>query len=140
MSARPATGGGSPAVGATKRIILVVEDDPILRRVAQRILEKGGYIVHVEGGASGALDFLARHHETVRLMLTDLMMPGMSGIELTREVRRSYRSVRLLLTSGHSAESLAAEVEQDPDLPTISKPCTVNELLDLVHTLLDQVD
>jgi CheY-like chemotaxis protein len=85
-------------------MVLVVEDDEDVRQVAVEILESLGYRVLVAENGIEALTILARD-EPIRLLFSDVVMPGgLSGIELAREVRRLHQDIRILLTSGYTAE------------------------------------
>jgi CheY-like chemotaxis protein len=94
------------ADGDGAAMVLVVEDDEDVRQVAVEILESLGYRVRVAENGLEALSILARD-EPIRLLFSDVVMPGgLSGIELAREVRRLHQDVRILLTSGYTAEAI----------------------------------
>ena len=91
--------------------VLVVEDDEDVRQVAVEILEHLGYRVLVAENGIEALAILSRD-EPIRLLFSDVVMPGgLSGIELAREVRRLHQDVRILLTSGYTAETIGSTAE-----------------------------
>jgi CheY-like chemotaxis protein len=80
-------------------VVLVVDDEPLIRLVAAETLRDEGFTVYEAADAAEALDVMA-HHAEVDLVFTDIDMPGMSGLELALEIRRRRPDVRCLLTSG----------------------------------------
>ncbi|MFP5487412.1 MAG: ATP-binding protein, partial [Acidimicrobiia bacterium] len=96
----PVAPAGSRAVRDGGRV-LVVEDDESLRLVAERILTNGGYDVEVATDGAAALARLAIPGLAIDLVLSDAVMPGLLGVELVAEIRRSHPSVRVALMSGH---------------------------------------
>lgn len=83
---------------ARKFVILCVDDEQISLRVRSLVLEKAGHYVIAANSAMVALEILRSH--SVDLVLTDLLMPGMTGAELAREVKTHYPSVPVMLFSG----------------------------------------
>ncbi|MRR33303.1 response regulator [bacterium] len=81
-----------------KERILLVDDDPFVAEMLAILLEEEGYTVEVVDQGREALEVFARHPDTA-LILTDMQMPGMDGLELTRELRRSNDSVPILVLS-----------------------------------------
>jgi PAS domain S-box-containing protein len=116
--------------------ILVVEDDPRVRRVAVARLKDAGYqVVEAETGAQ-ALVLLAAHPE-IALLFTDIAMPGgMSGDELAREVRAIRPDIKILFTSGY-AEPRVAGRELARARSWLKKPYTAKELAARLRELLD---
>ena len=82
--------------------VLLVEDEPLVRRVTRRMLERLGYTVYDAESAERALEVLAEHHEAIRVLLTDVVMPGWSGPELVREVARRHPEIQSLYISGYA--------------------------------------
>lgn len=81
-----------------KERILLVDDDPFVAEMLAILLEEEGYTVEIVDQGREALEVFARHPDTA-LILTDMQMPGMDGLELTRELRRSNDSVPILVLS-----------------------------------------
>ena len=106
--------------------ILVVDDEPQITRVLRTSLQSNGHEVTVAQDGADALDqFLKAQPE---LVITDLAMPGMDGIELTREIRaRSQVPVIVLSVRGNDASKVAALDEGADDY--ITKPFSIQELL-----------
>lgn len=92
----------TPAVGQVA--VLLVDDDPLVRRATARQIARLGYVVHAAGSATDAA-LLARVHR-IDLVVSDVVMPGKSGIELVRELRAEHGNLAALLMSGYSPEHL----------------------------------
>ncbi|HET8771524.1 MAG TPA: response regulator [Gemmatimonadaceae bacterium] len=126
-----------PAETATHQdaVVLVVDDEPAVRAVAARILERAGFDVRQ---SSGGIDALA---ETDRLgppdvVLTDLMMPGGGGLELARSLRERWPSLPIVFMSGYSAEYLGRDGAMGADDVLISKPFSPDELVGHINRAL----
>jgi PAS domain S-box-containing protein len=117
--------------------VLVVEDEPAIRVVARRVLERAGYAVQVAPDAQEALRLLESGAVRPDLLLTDIVMPGMSGNELARVVHERWPAVRILLTSGYSSELLAERARGPGSWPLLGKPYTMNVLLAEVRRVLE---
>jgi len=127
----------SRSVEAGKETILVVEDETSIRFVAKRVLERSGYTVLEADSGAAALAVLAAHQGALDLVLTDLVMPGMTGIELAEELQRSRPTLKVLFTSGYSAEVVSDRFRPDGDWNFIPKPYGVRDLVQEVRRVLD---
>lgn len=120
--------------------ILVVDDELGIRSLASEILSRHGYRVLIASDGTDAMALVAQHRSKVELVLTDVMMPHMDGVALTRSLRKLAPHTRVLAFSGLSGgASLAAKIEELRSLgvpPVLSKPLTAPELLNAVHDLL----
>ena len=110
--------------------ILMVDDEDLLLRMGQTILSSYGYTVLTAGSGKKALDILAANGKPVHLVLTDLVMPGMSGRELVENIRKEKPAMRILCTSGYSSPA------QHENGPFLQKPFTTQELLSKVREAL----
>jgi CheY-like chemotaxis protein len=104
------------------RRLLVVDDDKATRQALGLLLTGEGYVVELCDSGAGALERLRSRSYDV--LLTDLVMSGMTGLELIRAARALYPAQRCLILSGH--ESGTGGVS---DVPWISKPIDIDELL-----------
>lgn len=109
-------------------MILVVEDEPIVRDVTRLLLERGGYTVLVAADADEALACLDRTDGEIELLLTDVVMPGMSGPELVQLLRARQPGLKVLFMSGYSRNVAHGTVLLDDDAPLLAKPFTIGDL------------
>ncbi len=117
--------------------ILIVEDEDALRRVAIRILESAGYTVLSAASGAEALRLLDRCEQTVHLLLTDVVMPGMGGPEVAEGMRRIRPQLKVLFTSGYTDDVVARHGVLDEHAHFIGKPYTIPELTGKVRQVLD---
>jgi PAS domain S-box-containing protein len=125
-----------PTVQPTETILLV-EDDELVRRSAQRILQGGGYRVIVATSPEEALAIAKAGDQSFDLLLTDVVMPGLSGGELWETIRK-VRDVRVLFMSGYTDDMIVRHVVLEGEMPFISKPFTKQSLLDKVREVFGQ--
>ncbi len=114
--------------GPARVRILLVEDDPSVREVTRRILVKSGYEVVAAGGGREALALLALTID-VQLLLTDVVMPGMSGVELAERVQIIAPGVRVVYMSGYPERGTEHHLLLQRDVHYIAKPFSEAELL-----------
>jgi two-component system alkaline phosphatase synthesis response regulator PhoP len=119
--------------------ILIAEDDPSIQLLEKKILENAGY--RVDCAESGDVAFEMVKSNRYMLVITDVMMPGMDGFQLTKEIYRLFhRSIPVLLvTAVHDALTVAHEKDAKP-LSTLQKPFTPSALLTAVRLLEAQVE
>ena len=102
--------------------MLIVEDDDAVRRFVRKTLEAEGYRVLEAANGSDALSLLDRHQDAVDLVLTDVVMPGMSGRALADQVRRRLPGVKVLYMSGYPSTVIAGQGVLDPGIHFLEKP------------------
>ncbi len=125
------------APGEVAGTILVVEDDPAVRRVARRALVREGLEVRVAADAENGLEILQSGPEDVAFLLTDLVLPGISGRELLDEVRARYPHVRCIAMSGYAEGSPGSRVDLPADVVFLQKPFTPEGLLRALDAVAD---
>ena len=118
--------------------ILIVEDEHSLRRMAVRILERQGYTVLQAGSGVEALTLLQRHGDAVDLVVTDVVMPGMDGRELTERIKERHPSVGILFTSGYTEDAVVRRGVETASLAFLQKPYAPVELTAKVRAVLDR--
>lgn len=117
--------------------ILLVEDDDAVAAATERMLARAGYEVARAAHGQAGLEALERAIGSFDLVVTDVVMPGMSGADLAREISLRYPSVKLLFISGYpDDDELVRDVAQH-QLPFLAKPFSTEELLQTVRRLLD---
>jgi CheY-like chemotaxis protein len=119
----------APARLHGSELVLVVEDQPEVSRLARSSLELFGYRVLVAANGAEALALLSRHPEPVQLLLTDVVMPGMNGKALSDHVRQIQPQVRVLFTSGYTDQSIAHYGVLNPGLAYLPKPFSPLDLI-----------
>lgn len=117
--------------------VLVVEDDEQLRTVAVMVLRKNGYRVLEAAHPVEALRICESAPGAIDLLLTDVIMPRMSGIELAKRFRQHHPSAQVLYMSGYAQDSLVEPDALNPDVNFLPKPITPNALLARLRALLD---
>jgi CheY-like chemotaxis protein len=120
-----------------KPTVLVVEDDASLRRLVVQMLTNGGFEVMAAGAAPDGLSLVRERRGALDLAILDIVMPGMSGLDLASDLDREYPGLKILYISGYVG-SLAADAlsRRTPDR-VLLKPFTEPELLERVRRLLE---
>lgn len=116
--------------------VLVVDDEPSVRLLTCRALQKEGYRVREASDGAAALRILQQHPREFGLLITDLVMPVMDGGELARRVLLLPIHLPLLVTSGYPQDMLKALGVEYPALPFLQKPFTADQLTATVRALV----
>jgi two-component system cell cycle sensor histidine kinase/response regulator CckA len=114
--------------------VLVVEDEPMVRSVAERALTRHGYKVIVADNGEDALDILGRGEE-IDLLLSDVVMPGMDGPTMVREARKDRPNLKVLFMSGYAEEQLRNSINVD-NVSFLPKPFSVQDLAEATKRAL----
>jgi PAS domain S-box-containing protein len=117
--------------------ILLAEDDNLVRRLVRAALEGYGYRVLEAEDGSAALSVSEQHEEMVHLLLTDVVMPRMSGRELADRLAQSRPETKVLYMSGYTDESIVYHGVIDAQTPFIQKPFEAEALARKIRDLLD---
>jgi two-component system cell cycle sensor histidine kinase/response regulator CckA len=133
LRAPPPSLGGDSA--QTRAIVLLVEDEPAVRAIATRSLERAGYRVLQASDGAAALGLMDWHGQP-DLVLTDLMMPGIGGTELGRRLRKRWPALPILFMSGYSVEDLRVQGVTDLGGLMLQKPFTPDALVGSVAAAL----
>ncbi len=134
-----AAGAAAPAaapLATEERRILVVDDEEHVRRVASQLLAAEGYVVEVATDGEGALDRLESDPRCCDLVLLDMTMPGLDGLEVLAAIRRLQPDLPVLLSSGYGRERVRHVLQEDPACGFIQKPYRQRELLGNAAALL----
>jgi PAS domain S-box-containing protein len=129
------SGGRRGAPGS--ELILVVEDEEMVRRMAGRALVEAGYRVLEAGSAREALDLLADMNEPCKLVLVDVVMPGMGGRELGSKIEELRPGIPTLFISGYTDGEILRRGLLEPDAAFLPKPFTVDALVRAVRERLE---
>jgi len=117
--------------------VLVVEDDALLRGVAARILREQGYQVLEAVSGGDALNVAEGHPAPIHLLLTDVVMPQLSGNELARRLLAQRPTMRVVYTSGYTENAIAQHGVLEPHVDFLPKPYVAATLLAKVRDVLD---
>ena len=117
--------------------VLVVEDEHGVRLLTRRILEKAGYRVLDAPGGDQAEAVLAAHQGAVDLLVTDVIMPGMSGPTLFERLVQQRPGLKVLYVSGYTADAIAHQGRLDPGVEFLQKPFTTASLNRRVRDVLE---
>lgn len=117
--------------------ILVVEDEPGVLSLIKRVLEVSGYVVHTAANGGEALLICEREGVSIRLIITDMVMPEMSGRELTERLSKICPNMKVLYMSGYTEEAAVNHGILDHGMHFISKPFSLTDLTAKVREVLD---
>ena len=132
-------GATTPAVHGGTETVLLVEDDPDLRQVARRALLRNGYRVIEAADGLEALRLWQHHGQQIDLLFTDIIMPGgVIGTELADRLRSDKNTLRVLMTSGYSAEMATQVPPPDGRFSFLAKPYEPSTLAAAVRECLDK--
>lgn len=118
-----------------RETILLVEDEETVRRVTRRLLQRLGYTVLVAASAEEALVIHQSEGDRLDLVLTDVVMPGLTGIELAQRLRERAPGLPILFTSGYTSRELGSDPHRPP-APFLPKPFSVEDLAARVREAL----
>jgi signal transduction histidine kinase/ActR/RegA family two-component response regulator len=137
----PGLGMAPPAQPARGRgeLILLVEDEVAVQQIVQQALRRFGYRVLLAGNGPAALKVWAEHKEEIALLLTDLIMPeGISGLQLARQLLEEKPRLRVVYSSGYSAEIAGKEMKLTDGVNYLAKPYELDQLFRTVRVALDR--
>ena len=117
--------------------LLLVEDDANVRALAHRILTSQGYSVLQAANAEEAVRLSNEHAGDIKLMLTDVVMPGVNGQKLASTLSECCSGLKIIFMSGYSEHSMLHGVSTGPGAAFLQKPFTPNQLLRKVRDVLD---
>jgi two-component system cell cycle sensor histidine kinase/response regulator CckA len=123
--------------GRGKETILVVEDEDGVRKLVKRMLERAGYTVLTAANGKEALQLIEQHGEAIDLIITDVVMPGMSGPALAERARQAHRRMKVLYVSGYTDENLqGAVIPRGAEF--LAKPFSAEKVLHAVRRVLEE--
>jgi two-component system, cell cycle sensor histidine kinase and response regulator CckA len=120
------------------KCILVVEDEELVRDLAERVLALNGYRVLVAADGLAAVDTFRKHGADIDLVLLDLTMPGLSGAEVFAAMVAERPNTRVLVTSGYAEEEGQAMMRHPAVTGFLGKPYRIDRLLTEVQSSLDK--
>ena len=127
---------GPSAIPRGSETILVVEDEAGVRELTREFLKVSGYSVLEAKDGLEALEIATRHAGRIHLMLTDMVMPRMSGTELAKRIKESRPDVKVLFMTGYSEYAGDGANQPSPEIPILQKPFSIGSLVGKVRELL----
>ena len=117
--------------------ILLVEDEAGLLKLTRKILERQGYRVWTAAHGQEAFDIWQKHHASIALLLTDMVMPGgTSGQDLARQMQKESPGLKVIFMSGYSATIAGHEFQLGAGESFLQKPFAAGQLLETIHATL----
>lgn len=113
-----------------KKIILIIDDEEILTKTFTKLLERSGYEVYSAKKGQDAL--CMAEAEAFDLVICDMRMPGMSGVETIREIRKLRADIPVVFISGFADEQMEQDANALKPIAYMHKPFNITELLDLL--------
>lgn len=118
--------------------VLLAEDEQDVREVAREFLESGGYTVLEARNGADALQIAGRHSGPIDLLVTDMVMPGMTGQELAGRLQQRQSGLHVIYMSGYSEHAAAAAAQADSSVRLLTKPFSRTAILRLVRQALNE--
>jgi len=125
--AQPAVTAAATAPLATSKTVLIAEDAEALRQMTRRMLQRHGYSVLVASNADEAVR-LFRAHPTIDVLLTDVVMPGASGPELTMRLKEERPELKVVYMSGYTEDAIVQRGVLNHGVAFLHKPFTFEAL------------
>jgi CheY-like chemotaxis protein len=117
--------------------VLVVEDEKELREVARRLLHRQGYTVLIAANANEALE-LFEQHMSIDVLVTDVVMPGASGAELTTQLMERHPALKVIYMTGYTDDAIVQHGVLNPGIVLLRKPFTSETLGRKIREALDR--
>ncbi|HWQ14265.1 MAG TPA: ATP-binding protein [Roseiflexaceae bacterium] len=119
--------------GASKRTVLVIDDEPGVRQIAARLLERQGYAVLAAGDGHTGVEIARAHPGPVAAALVDWTMPGMSGADVARALAAARPDIRIVIMSGYNAEEIRKHLDPAMVAGFLQKPFRPQDLHDVLE-------
>lgn len=116
--------------------LLLVEDEETVRAVTRKLLEKLGYEVTTARDAEEGLEIFEEEGPAIDGVVTDVVMPGLTGIQMAARLREMRPDLKVLFVSGYASRDVGGSPGEPPE-PFLPKPFTLNELARAVRSALD---
>ncbi|NLH48086.1 MAG: PAS domain S-box protein [Myxococcales bacterium] len=129
--------GDAEAMRGGNEVVLLVEDDDLVRGLALKVLQRLGYRILSAADGQQALEIAGQHPERIDLLLTDVIMPGMNGQQLAERLTQIHPESKVLFTSGYTEDAIAHHGVIDAGLHFIGKPYTPQNLARKIREVLE---
>ena len=114
--------------------VLIVDDDPLVRSLTERVLTRLGYTVMAAADGAEAVELVGKEGNHVDLMLTDVIMPQQSGPALHQRILELQPDVKVIYMSGYTGDHIG---DRAADAPLLTKPFTLKQLSDAIRAVLE---
>jgi len=121
-----------------REIILIVDDEPAVLKVMKIVLEKSGFQVVLAGNGAEALEIFEQMRDQIRILITDMAMPGMNGLDLIRAIRNLNPAVHIVATTGMTTPDQMQAISDAGVSHVLSKPCSSHQLIELIRRLFSK--
>ncbi|NWF37867.1 PAS domain S-box protein [Mariprofundus sp. NF] len=124
------------AVAGSGQMVLLVDDDEVILETVAEVLRSLGYLVVEAANGVAALDYYRDHQDEIAILLSDMVMPEMGGVELIQQVRKLNSDIPVILMTGYDFSGRSEEVDQFDNFELLNKPVAIQELSQLMHTMM----
>ncbi len=118
--------------------ILLVDDEPSILKIVSRLLNRANYKVVTASNGKNALEVYHKHRMEIRLVILDLIMPGMDGKQCLQALQSTDSKVRVLIATGQSTQGMAEDLQQAGATGFIGKPFDMPQLLETIWKIIDE--
>jgi CheY-like chemotaxis protein len=128
----------APSAETGTETLLLVEDNDAVRELSEKALSRRGYIVHTASSGEEAVEWTLRSGVKPDLLITDVVMPGLSGPSLASRLLETNPRMRVLYVSGYADDAGALEGAVGGGIPLLQKPFTPGKLAERIRAILDE--
>lgn len=139
-TARPSTSSDHPVTPGGDELILICDDEDAVRRPLAKLLRYHGYEVLEAGSAEAALELAREHRDALRALVSDVIMPGMNGMQLYEKISVELPELAVLFISGYTGDVLMSRGVIEGEIPLIYKPINSTILLRRLRERLDAAE
>ncbi len=129
----------APVTQQGSETVLLVEDEPALRRFVRKALERAGYTVLEASNGEDALAAFRGREQEIQVVLTDVVMPKLGGTQLVEQIRKSQPDIGAVFMSGYTNQAHKHPPSADPSSAFIQKPFGIEELTSKLRGVIDEV-
>lgn len=126
-------------ISSSEKNILIVEDEKSVREMTKKMLTNMGYMVDSVECGNDALRFVEKAKKKIDIVITDIVMPGISGFEFRKRLREKRPEIGVIYMSGYSDDEISPDIEVDSSTNYISKPFSSKKLKNLIENLFKTV-
>lgn len=130
------TDKGNKAVLSDKRLILVIDDDEIVRVLLSKMLEREGYSVIACADGLEGISIFRQYKDEIDMVLLDMIMPGMNGAETFMELKKLSNSIKALILSGYTKDDAVQQIMDNGGCGFIQKPVTHTRLFSEIERII----